>query len=229
MLSFETFTSEEIFSIFEGIGLEVECIVDDEDEYTSGTTRLICDLGGIEFTCVLIGEEPFFDGLSLFSLRSAPPNPLYFCNRFNSGPGVARAYQTEPFDDEDDLGVDENGRMELLVRLFVHFGGGVTKEHLEYLFYMWIEDLYTFNEIEDEDDDEDELEIDFEIPNNLSEVSIPLIERITAYLELRGNSDARSIAKALRVNKQKVNGILYRNLKTFQKSPNQPPIWSLLK
>ena len=229
MSSFETFTAEEITSVFEEIGLEVECIVDEESEFSFGGTRLICGLGGIEFTCFLMGEEPFFDGLSLLSSRTAPPNPFYFCNRFNSGPGVTRAFQPEPMDDEDDLGVDENGRMELLARLFIHFGGGVTKEHLEFLIYMWIEDLYSFNEIEDEEDEDEEITIDFEIPDNLSVAAIPLIERISAYLELRGATDARGIAKSLRVNKQKVNGILYRNLKTFEKSSHQPPIWSLIQ
>lgn len=229
MSSFETFTAEEIVSFFERIGVEVECIVDEESEYLSGGTRLICDLGGIEFTCFLMGEEPFFDGLSLLSSRTAPPNPLYFCNRFNSGPGVTRAYQPEPMDDEDDLGVDENGRMELLARLFINFSGGVTNEHLEFLIYMWIEDLYSFNGIEDEEVEVEEIAIDFEIPDNLSKAAIPLIERISAFLELRGASNARDIAKAMRVNKQKVNGVLYRNLKTFHKSSDQPPIWSMMK
>lgn len=229
MSSFETFTAEEIISVFEGIGLEVECIVDEESEFSFGGTRLICDLGGIDFTCFLMGDEPFFDGLSLLSSRTAPPNPLYFCNRFNSGPGITRAYQSEPLDDEDDLGVDENGRMELFARLFINFSGGVTKEHLEFLMYMWIEDLYSFNEIQDEEDEEEEIAIDIEIPDNLSEVVISLFERISAYLELRGPTDARSIAKAFRVNKQKVNGVLYRNLKTFEKSSHQPPIWSLIQ
>jgi len=119
--------------------------------------------------------------------------------------------------------------MELLARLFINFSGGVTKEHLEFLIYMWIEDLYSFNEVQDEEDEEDEIALDFEIPDNLSEASIPLIDRISAYLELRGATDARGIAKALRVNKQKVNGVLYRNLKTFEKSSDQPPSWSLLK
>lgn len=229
MSSFETFTVEEIISVFEEIGVEVECIVEEESEYLPGGTRLVCDLGGIEFTCFLMGEEPFFDGFSLLSSRTAPPNPLYFCNRFNSGSGVTRAYQPEPMDDEDDLGVDENGRMELWARLFINFSGGVTKEHLEFLIYMWIEDLYSFNEIEDEEDIVEEITIDFEIPDNLSEAAIPLIERISAFLELRGASNARDIAKAMRVNKQKVNGVLYRNLKTFQKSSDQPPIWSMMK
>lgn len=228
MSSFETFTVEEITSIFEEVGFEVECIVDEDEEFISGGTRLICDLGGIEFTCFLMGEQPFFDGLSLLSSRTAPPNPLYFCNRFNSGPGVTRAYQPEPMDDEDDLGVDENGRMELWARLFVNFFGGVTKEHLQFLIYMWIEDLYSFNEIQDDEDDE-VIAIDFDIPDNLSGAAIPLIERISAYLELRGATDARNIAKALKVNKQKVNGVLYRNLKTFEKSSDQPPIWSLVE
>ena len=103
MSSFEGFTAEELTSLLVEICSEVECIVEYEDEYTTGGTSLICDVGGLEFTCFLLGEEPFWNGLSLTSSRSAPPNPLHFCNRINSGPQLSRAYQIQPLDDDDDF------------------------------------------------------------------------------------------------------------------------------
>ena len=103
MTSFEVFTAEELISLFVEICSEVECIVEDEDEYITGGTSLICDAGGLEFTCFLLGEEPFWNGLSLTSSRPAPPNPLHFCNRFNSGPHLSRVYQIQPLDDDDDF------------------------------------------------------------------------------------------------------------------------------
>lgn len=226
MSAFETFTAEEITSIFEEICSEVQFIKAEETDEEVAGSRLFCDVGGIEFSCFFLGEDPFFNGLSLLSARSAPPNPLHFCNSFNTGPGVSRAFRLNPFDDEDDIGVDENGRMLLYARLFIYFDGGITKEHIEFLIYMWIEDLYTFNEIDD-DDDEDVIDVD--IPDSLSGVGIPLIERIAAFLEIRATATAREIAKAMRVDKQKVNGVLYRNLQTFSKSTDQPPHWSVKK
>ena len=230
MTSFEVFTAEELISLFVEICSEVECIVEDEDEYTTGGTSLVCDVGGLEFTCFLLGEEPFWNGLSLFSSRPAPPNPLHFCNRFNSGPHLSRVYQIQPLDDDDDFDVDADGRMKVMARQFIHFDGGVTLPHIAFLIYMWIEDLCTFNELEDDVDDDDAgSDIDFEIPDNLAGAAVSLIERITAFLEIRGSSNARGIAKALRVEKQKVNGVLYGNLNTFGKSADQPAIWSLKK
>jgi hypothetical protein len=228
MESFEGFTQQEIVEIFEEICDVIEIEVEDYDEDGLGGVSLDCESLGINFRCHLNGSGPFFDQLSLLSLRTVEGNPLYFCNRFNSGGGVARTYLPTPLDDEDTELQDEDGNTFVFARLFINFGGGVTKDHVSYLLNLWIEDLYDFNDVEFEDDEKlPELDFDFQVPPDLSSSSLPLIERVIAFLTLNGPRNAREIAKALRVDRQKINRLLYKGPKSFSKSSAQPPIWSI--
>jgi hypothetical protein len=227
MESFEGFTQQEIVKIFEEICDVVEIEVEDDEDGFGGVS-LDCESSGISFRCHLNGMGPFFDQLSLLSLRTVEANPLYFCNRFNSGGGVARAYLSTPFDDEDIDHLDEDGNPFVFARLFINFGGGITRAHVSYLLNLWIEDLYDFNDAEFEDDENlPELDFEFQVPADLSSSSLPLIERVVAFLALNGPRNAREIAKALRVDRQKINRLLYKSPKAFSKSTDQPPIWSI--
>lgn len=228
MESFERFTEDEIVWIFEEICDAVEVEFDDEDEDEEGGVTLNCEVGEIKFRSHLIGSNPFYDGLSLLSARGVEANPLHFCNEFNQGGGIARAYLNTPFDDEDINDQDENGNALVFARLFVHFGGGITMAHLYFLLTVWIDELRSFNGLQAEWEEElPELDAAIKVPVDLAGPSVSLSERVIAFLTLNGGSTAREISKALRLDRQKVNRLLYKSPKSFSKSTDQPPIWSI--
>ncbi len=228
MESFERFTEDEIIWIFEEICDAVEVEFDDEDEDEESGITLNCEVGEIKFRCHLIGSNPFYDELSLLSVRGVAANPLHFCNEFNQRGGIARAYMNTPFDDEDIDDQDENGNPLVFARLFVPFGGGITMAHLYFLLTVWIDELRSFNGLQAEWEEELlEPTAAIEVPVDLAGSSVSLSERIIAFLTLNGGSTARDISKALRLDRQKINRTLYKSPKAFSKSTDQPPIWSV--
>ena len=224
MATFEHFTAEEIIKILSDLDITVHHIsaLDDEDEMET----LDCEIGDLEFLGFLLPEEPFFEELSLKAGNWVTGNPFEFVNDFNSEKRASTAFVV--LNDDGLLDRDEDGRSFVIVRLPISFVGGVTKEHVEFLLRIWIEDLFDFYQIEVESDDAED-EITVIVPDDLSKSGTPLIERLSAYLEVSPNKTAREIARAIKVDKQKINRVLYRNLKTFQKSSDQPPIWSLMQ
>lgn len=222
MATFETFTAEEIISILRNLEITTDHIsaIDDEDEMET----LVCELGEINFFGFLLPQEPFFEEISLRAVTWVYENPYEFVNQFNSEKRASTAFVV--VNDDGLLKRDEEGQCLVITRLPLSFVGGVTKAHLEFMLSIWIEDLFDFFQIESEVDESEE-QILLNTPNDLSEIGTSLVERISVFLELNGERAARDIARALKVDKQKVNRILYRNLKTFLKSSSQPPMWSI--
>ena len=224
MATFENFTIDEITKILSELDVSVyqTSAIDNENEMEI----LECEIGDISFLGFLLPQEPFFEELTLKAGTWVAGNPFEFVNNFNSEKRASTAFVE--LDDDGLSDRDEEGRSFVIARLPISFVGGVTKDHVEFLLRIWIEDLIDFFQIEFESDDFEE-EIIVVVPDDLSNSGTPLIERLNAFLEVSPNKTAREIARALKVDKQKINRVLYRNLKTFQKTSDQPPIWSMMK
>ena len=222
MATFETFTAEEIISILRNLEITTDHIsaIDDEDEMET----LVCEIGEVNFFGSLLPQEPFFEEISLRAGTWVCENPYEFVNQFNSEKRASTAFVV--VNNDGLLERDEEGQCLVITRLPISFVGGVTKAHVEFMLSIWIEDLFDFFQIESESENLDK-EIMVVVPDDLSNSGTPFIERLSAFLEVNPEKTAREIARALKVDKQKVNRILYRNLKTFLKSSSQPPMWSI--
>jgi hypothetical protein len=222
MTSRETFTLDEITEVFREI--EVDFFLSPYFDDGVGSATINCEIGPIHFFCNLQSQSPFFDGLSLRAFRYDVENCLVFANRFNSN--FPNSHAAVKADDNGVAIVDEDQETCVYVECFIHFFGGVTTDHIRYLFELWIEELIDFFEI-DLDLDESREEIDVEVPQSPEFLEMPLIERISAYLSLNSSSTAREMGRVLLLDRHEINSVLYKHRDRFVKSGEQPPRWSI--
>jgi hypothetical protein len=220
MSALETFTAEEITSILNELGVTVEYDAE-SDEY-----EMDCEFGEISFYGFLLTQEPFFEEITLKAGTWISENPYEFVNSYNSSKRVSTAFVV--VDENGLLERNDDGQVFVIASFTASFVGGITRNHLEFLMSIWIEDLFDLNQIQSEDDEDDLDSIDsLKIPDDLSVAAGTLEERITALLEIGGAKSAREISRALKVDKQTVNRTLYKNRSVFIKSADQPPIWTV--
>lgn len=189
-----------------------------------GVATIQCELGPIEFTCVLLLDEPFFECLALFAFRNDVENCLQFANELTRSNRYSHA--VVHLDSEGVPEINDGGDITVEAAMNIPFDGGVSREHVRYLLEMWIEELVDFYEIDLETDESVE-QIDVEIPQSPEFLEMPLAERITAYLSLNPSRTAREMGKVLGFDRQEINRVLYKHRDRFVKSDGQPPRWSL--
>jgi hypothetical protein len=224
--TFETFTADEIIEFLAEVCDEI--VYETEDHEIFVTHSLTCTVGEIQFSCFLNHDEPFFEQVSLLALRSGVDEPYKFCNKFNQGGGVSRAfvYELDPEDELDDP-TFHNGQ-NVMARLFINFGSGLTSDYVTFMFCMWLEDLNDFFELDnDEQNENSESVVMVDIPQSPEFMELPLTERIAVYLSLNTNRTAKEISKVLKFDRHEINSVLYRNRDRFVKSGEQPPRWSV--
>jgi hypothetical protein len=219
MATHETYTANEIMDILTELNVDVSYTPAEDDEFNVATIN--CELGEIDFFCFLVVNSPFFEGLRLHSFRLGGDNPIRFVNEFNEEMRTARA--SVKFDNEGLIEVDEDGDAFMHAQADIHFAGGVTKEHVQFMFEMWIEDLVDFHEITFDDEEEE--------PTHVPELGIlgdtTLLVRITACLGGGRSMTAREMARLLENDRHIINSILYKERKRFVNDGAQPPRWSL--
>lgn len=238
MSTYEQFTSDEIVSILQEMEIDVRFESQAENEF--GLTSLECEVGPINFWCWLTTDEPFFEGMSLYSSRFEDDNPLAYVNGFNNVKHVSRAGVAT--DDEGLIVLDEDGDAIVTVRAEILFAGGVTKAHVRYLLFLWLEDLVDFHELELSEEAASESEAhgletnesgknvvadEEPLKSNDGLQSGPLVEMIVACLSAGPAKTAREIKDALGSDRHLINRVLYKHRDTFQKTSSQPPLWSL--
>lgn len=217
----ETFTSEEIMDLFK----ELDCDVLFQSQFDSpvDVASIQCELGPIEFKCVLLLNEPFFEHVCLFAFRYDVVNPLQFANEFTRSKRFSHA--VVHLDSEGIPEIDDEGDNTVEVSMNIPFVGGVTRGHVWNLLELWIEELIDFFEIDLGLDDDSALEID--VPQSPEFLELPLVERIAVYLSLNSDRTARELSKVLGFDRHEINRVLYKHRDRFVKSSEQPPRWSM--
>jgi hypothetical protein len=222
MVSKETFTVDEILEILSE--LDVDVVHTSEPDNETASVTIECEIGPIDFFCNLHSQSPFFDLLSLRAIRFDVENCYVFVNKYNNNfPMSHAAVRT---DDDGVALVDEDAEISVKAECFIHFAGGVTKEHVRYLLEIWIEELVDFYEIELQLDDLDD-EIVIEIPQSPEFLEMTLLERISVFLSLNSAKTAREMGKILGFDRQEINRVLYKHRDRFVKNKSQPPQWNL--
>lgn len=223
MSTFETFTVEEIMEIMFEVGFEVRLETAAENEHE--LTTIECEIGPLSFICWLLRDEPFFESLTLFSNRGILETPFLFVNEFNTGQRVSRAVCA--FEEDGSLSEDDEEGVIISLESNVHFAGGITKEHLRFHLYLWLEDLVDFEQLEfDEDENEDDEELPL-VPEIENLEKATLLVLITACLSGDRALTAREIGRMLDMDRQSINPVLYKERERFAKTNDQPPVWSL--
>lgn len=220
MLTNETYTAIEIMDILQELDVEVSFESSEENEFN--LANIDCALGPLDFSCLLVINEPFFEGIKLYSHRFNVDNPFRFANEFNDAFRTARA--SVELDSDGLIVIDEDGDTTVRANADIYFAGGVTKEHVRFMFEMWIEDLVDFHEISFEDVEEEVREI----PALQTLENATLQDQIFACLTGGYSMTAREIAQILDKDRHIVNSVLYKERKRFKNDGSQPPRWSLI-
>ncbi len=219
------FTIDEIREILEDVVVSVER--DDFDADDGGTGESFnCECGPVEFMCVLHSDGPFHSWIILLALNWVSDNPYEFVNNFNTEAYLARA--VAKVNDDGTLETDEDGAFLVKADYSIDFAGTVTPDHLKFLLNMWIQDLFSFFQIEPDEDETDEDEID-DVPTIAapSQSAVSLVDRLSQVLRKTANRTARQLARELSVTKNDINSALYRSKELFKNDGDQPPKWSL--
>lgn len=225
MSSSETYTADEIMEIFQELDVDVFYRSQTENEF--GVATIDCEIGPINFSCSLFLDEPFFEHLALMAFRFDIENCLFFANRYNENLRISHA--VVDLDEAGDVILDDDEESTVHAHFNLSFAGGVTREHLKYLFEMWIEEMIDFYEIEFEEDSVEVIEGEkVDVPQSPEFLELPLVERIAVYLTLNSNRTAREMGKILGFDRQEINRVLYRNRDRFVKNKLQPPQWNLM-
>jgi hypothetical protein len=226
MSTFETFTEKELLEVFAEICDEISYEIEDHEIFVSHSVT--CTVGEIQFSCYLNYGEPLFEQLSLLAPRTVPGDPYKFCNNFNLRGGVTRAFVNE-YDPEDEL--DDPSFYDgpnVMARLFINFGTGVTLDYIMFMLFMWLEDLNDFYELEQEENStSSDSELEVEVPQSPEFLEMPLLERLAVYLSLNSNRTAREMSRVLKLDRHEINSVLYKHRDRFVKNKLQPPQWNL--
>jgi Putative bacterial sensory transduction regulator len=217
----EAYTANEIMDILTELGVEVSYTSAEDDEFNIAT--IDCEIDPINFFCFLVVNGPFFEGIKLHSFGFRADNPIQFVNDFNKEMRIARA--SLKFDEDGLIEPDENGEASMHAQADLHFAGGVTKDHVRFMFEMWIEDLIDFHEItiDEESDEEEPVKI-----RGLSVVANATLQvQITACLSDGRSMTSREISRLLDTDRHIINSILYKERNRFVNDGGQPPSWSL--
>jgi len=221
--TFETFTQEELTSILNELDVDTNYVSSVDRE--SGVATIECELGPISFLCWLVGNEPFFEGMMLYSPRYVSESPFTFLNKHNEERRLGRA--AVHTDADDLIEIDEDGDSCIYAQSDFYFAGGITKEHLSFKLSLWIEDLIDFHEIVFTDDEETEDSEEVPVPE-LSNIPTPtLLAQIEACLSSGRSMTAKEIGRLLGKDRHELNPILYKATDKFEKTKDQPPRWSL--
>jgi hypothetical protein len=221
--TFETFTQEELTSILNDLDVDTNyvSVVDRE----SGMATIECELDPISFSCFLIGNEPFFEGMILYSPRYVTDSPVTFINKHNEELRLGRAAVRT--DDDDLIEIDEDGDICIYAQSDFYFAGGITKEHLRFKLGLWIEDLIDFHEIVLTDDEETEDSEEVPVPELSNTPTPTLLDQIEACLSGGRSMTAKEIGQLLEKDRHELNPVLYKATDKFEKTKDQPPRWSL--
>lgn len=224
MSSSETYTADEIMEIFQELDVDVFYRPQAENEF--GVATIDCEIGPINFGCSLFLDEPFFEHLALMAFRFNIEDCLIFANKYNENLRISHV--VVDLDDAGNVIFDEDEESTVHAHFNLSFAGGVTREHLKYLFEMWIEEMIDFYEIEFEEDSVEVVEGEkVDVPQGPEFLELPLVERISVYLSLNSDKTARTISKVLDLDRQEINRVLYKHRDRFQKTRSHPPHWNL--
>jgi len=216
----ETFTTDEILEILADVGVIVEKEELDSDD--DGTFEIFnCECGPVQFQCYVDTDGPFHRMISLFAQNWTSENPYEFVNNLNADVFLARV--VAPVNDDGTLDRDEDGDFVVKAVHFISFAGTVTPDHLKFLLSMWIEDLFTFFQIEPDEDETDD------VPTIVapSQSSVSLVDRLSQVLSKTTNRTARQLVRELGIPKNDINSTLYGSKELFKNDGDQPPKWSL--
>jgi hypothetical protein len=221
--TFETFTQEELTSILNDLDVDTNYISATDNE--SGVATIECELGPISFACILVGNEPFFEAMGLYSPRYVTDSPFTFLNKHNEERRLARA--AVHTDDDDLIEIDEDGDICIYAQSDFYFVGGITKKHLSFNLSIWLEDLIDFHELVLDDDDETDNAEQVQVPE-LNNVPTPtLLAQIEACLSNGRSMTAKEIGRLLEKDRHELNPVLYKATDKFETTKDQPPRWSL--
>ena len=223
MQTFETFTQEELTSILNDLDVDTNYVSAVDRE--SGMATIECELGPLSFSCFLIGNEPFFEGMILYSPRYVTDSPVTFINKHNEELRLGRAAVRT--DDDDLIEIDEDGDICIYAQSDFYFAGGITKEHLRFKLGLWIEDLIDFHEIVLTDDEETEDSEEVPVPELSNTPTPTLLDQIEACLSGGRSMTAKEIGQLLEKDRHELNPVLYKATDKFEKTKDQPPRWSL--
>ena len=218
MSNSEMFTANEIMDILTeaGVGVSYESASESE----SNIAVIECEIGQVCFTCTLIFSEPFFEGCFLSASTYRSDNPFVFANQFSDALRIARGVVV--LDEDGIMLVDEDGEVLVFANAQILFGGGISREHLRFLFEMWLEDLFDFYELGFED------EVATEVVSRAPDSSHETFKDLIVSCLTDGQSlSAREISRLLGVDRQSINPILYRERDMFARDDQQPPCWVL--
>jgi hypothetical protein len=221
--TFETFTQEELTSILNDLDVDTNYVSAVDRE--SGMATIECELGPLSFSCFLIGNEPFFEGMILYSPRYVTDSPVTFINKHNEELRLGRAAVRT--DDDDLIEVDEDGDVLIYAQSDFYFVGGITKKHLSFKLNLWIEDLIDFHELVLDDDDETDATEQVQVPELSDNPAPTLLAQIEACLGNGRSMTAKEIGRLLEKDRHELNPVLYKATDKFEKTKDQPPRWSL--
>lgn len=221
MSSYESFTVDEILKMLAEI--EVDAALESPSENESDIPTIVCEIGELAFYLFLVHNEPFFEGFRLFSFRYLDDHPFEYASVFNETRRLARA--AVDIDDDGRILVDEDGDATIKLLADISFAGGVTREHVQFILQMWIEDLIDLHELS-WNDDESEVP---DVPELRNLPAVTLQVQITACLSGGRSMTAREMSRLLEADRHDINSILYKERDRFEHNGEQPPRWSLKK
>lgn len=209
------FTVEEIIEACFPFDLEVGILQDDEAEFPS---CLLAQCGEIGFTILLMGDGPFYEGLTLSVIRATDDNPFDIAQEWNTSFRWSTAVaMTEPdgaiaINSEGDYGVDLHRR--------VLFFGGISDDALQVEIGFFVYEMLLFFGLEDEVDESDTDELR---PVDASRTRVAITEE----LERKSPQTARELAATLGIHKSQINSTLYGSPDLFTRNQSTPPTWTL--
>ena len=227
----ETFTMTEIKDLLDELGIDTAVrIVEMDDGRT--IEAIDCEFGEMSFTCMPCGTGPFHLEVSLFASTWVTENPFEFANKLNEESYLGRCCVEL---DDDGTVTSSDDQFLLTNTISIPFLGTVTKEHVQFLINVWIEDLSDFFQLEEEDEeqeDDHENEDESDVANastnpQPSGTEDTLLARLSTALTDAGNKTARQLSRELATPKNDINRTLYGAAVLFKNDGTQPPKWTL--
>lgn len=209
------FTVDEIIEACFLFDLEVGILEDDESEYPS---CLLAQCGEIGFTILLMGDGPFYEGLTLSVIQSTDDNPFDIAQNWNLSFRWSTAVaMTEP---DGAIATNSGGEYGVSLHRRVLFFGGISDDALEAEIGFFVYEMLLFFGLEDEVDDADNADL---MPMNASRTRVAITEELTR----KNPQTARELAASLGIHKSQVNSTLYSSPDLFTRIQSSPPTWTL--
>lgn len=209
------FTVDEIIEACFPFDLEVGIFQDDEAEYPS---CLIAQCGEIAFTILLMGDGPFYEGLTLSVIQSTNDNPFDIAQEWNLSFRWSTAVaMTEP---DGAIATNSEGNYGVSLHRRVLFFGGICDEALQAEIGFFVYEMLLFFGLEDEVDEADNDELR---STDASRTRVAITEELTR----KSPQTARDLAATLGIHKSQVNSTLYSSPDLFTRNQSSPPTWTL--